>query len=416
MTLRRRDLLRGLGSLGAAAALDSLDVAGARPADAQSPNPGFPRRSDFRIRRGWTYLNGAYTHPMPIAVAAAYRAAVERRSTVGPPASASAPAAAARTAFAELINARPSEIAFLPNTSTGENLVAEGLGLGRMDGNVVTDALHFEGALIHLYELQKRGLDLRVVMPREGRIELRDLERVVDRKTRLVEVSLVAMYNGFQHDLKAVCDLAHAHGAYVYADITQGAGAVPFDVRACGVDFAATASYKWLMGDFGLGFLYVREDLLGRVFERPHWSYMSATAADIHLAPTDPLSPGPVSWTPGGAASHHAELGTMAYAVGAALAVSIPYLQRLGVASIQRHRQPLIDRIQRELPRLGFIPQTPLESMSPIVTFAHRNAETIERKLARARISVRVAPHWIRIAPSVFNDMQDVERLLEALS
>ena len=76
------------------------------------------------------------------------------------------------------------------------------------------------------------------------------------------------MHNGFQHDLKAVCDLAHAHGAYVYADIIQGVGASPLDVRATGLDFAASATYKWLMGDFGLGFLFVREDLLGTVVRR----------------------------------------------------------------------------------------------------------------------------------------------------
>ncbi len=129
--------------------------------------------------------------------------------------------------------------------------------------NVVTDALHFEGAIINLQALEReRGLDLRIAMPRDGRIELRDLERLMDKKTKLIEVSLVAMYNGFQHDLKAVCGLAHAHGAYVYADIVQAAGATPIDVRASGVDFCACSSFKWLMGDFGAGFLYAREDLL----------------------------------------------------------------------------------------------------------------------------------------------------------
>src|SRR6185436_9934791 len=163
---------------------------------------------------------------------------------------------------------KPAEISYIPNTSTGENLVVEALGITRFDGNVVTDALHFEGALVHLMELKKQGLVLRVVMPRDGRIDMKDMERVVDNKTRLIEVSLVSMYNGFQHDLKAVCDLAHAHGAYVYADIIQGVGAVPIDVRSSNLDFAACATYKWPMGDFGLGFFYVREDLLERVIKR----------------------------------------------------------------------------------------------------------------------------------------------------
>ena len=193
------------------------------------------------------------------------------------------------------------------------------------------------------------------------------------------------MYNGFQHDLKAVCDLAHAHGAYVYADIIQGVGAVPLDVRATGLDFAASATYKWLMGDFGLGFLYVREDLLGTVIRRPHWSYESASSAEIHLSPFDPEAPKAVSYTPGKDASSYFTLGTMASSVGAALAVSIPYIQGLGVENIQRHRQPLLKRLQQEMPRLGFAPQTPLDSTSPIVSFAHKDAPTINRKLQAAR-------------------------------
>jgi selenocysteine lyase/cysteine desulfurase len=159
--------------------------------------------------------------------------------------------------FAALINARPSEIAFIPNTTTGENFVLNGLGLPASGGNVVTDALHFEGALIHLGALKRDGLDVRIVLPRDWRIQLEDLDRVIDNKTKLVELSLVAMFTGFQHDLKAVCDLAHSRGALVYADIAQAAGCTPIDVKASGVDFCACSSFKWLMGDFGLGFLYV---------------------------------------------------------------------------------------------------------------------------------------------------------------
>jgi selenocysteine lyase/cysteine desulfurase len=72
--------------------------------------------------------------------------------------------------------------------------------------------------------------------------------------------------------------------------------------------------------------------------------------------------------------------------------------------------------LQAEIPRLGFTPQTPLDSTSPIVTFAHRDAETITRKLQAARVRVTVTPYYLRIAPSIYNDMQDVERLLEAIA
>jgi selenocysteine lyase/cysteine desulfurase len=265
-------------------------------------------------------------------------------------------------------------------------------------------------------ELRRQGLDLRVVAPRDGRIDMKDLERVVDRRTKLIEISLVSMYNGFQHDLKAVCDLAHAHGAYVYADIIQAAGAVPIDVRASGVDFAAAATYKWLMGDFGLAFFYVREDLLGRVIRRPHWSYRSASDVDIHLSPFDPDRSRPVTWTPRADAAGYFELGTIASAVAAALAVSLPYLRRLGVDAIERYRQPMLRRLHQEMPRLGFTPATPPDSTSPIVTFASKDTRAAARKLDAAGIDVRVAPYWMRISPSIYNDAADVERLLDALS
>ena len=407
MEIDRRTLLTGLGAFTAASAL------GRAPAlDAAST---FPHKADFAIEDGYTYISGAFTHPMPIAAAQAYREAVNRRGTIGP-----APPPARRpdprAAFAALINAKPSEISYIPNTSAGENLVVECLGIGKNDGNVVTDALHFEGALVHLMELQKQGLDLRVVMPRDGRIDMKDLEARVDRKTKLVEVSLVSMYNGFQHDLKAVCDLAHAHGAYVYADVIQAAGAVPFDVRATGIDFAASATYKWLMGDFGLAFFYVREDLLGRVIQRPHWSYRSVADADIHLSPFDPQSPKPVTWTEKHDAAGYFELGTVANSVAAALSVSIPYIQQLGVGNIQSWRQPMLKRLQEEMPRLGFTRATPLGTTSPIVTFASKDTTAAAKKLEAAKVNVRVAPYWIRIAPSIYNDMRDVDRLLEALS
>ena len=318
--------------------------------------------------------------------------------------------------FAALVNANPSEIGYVPNTSTGENFVVESLQLAPGRDNVVTDALHFEGALVHLMERKQQGLDVRVVMPRDGRIDLKDMERVVDRNTKLIEVSHIAMYNGFQHDLKAVCDLAHAHGAYVYADIIQGVGAVPIDVKAADLDFAAAATYKWLMGDFGLGFMYVKQSLLDSVIRRPHWSYESAPDTNFHLSPFDPESPRAVTYTPGRDAGSFVRLGTVASSVAAALSISLPYIQRLGVEAIQQHRIPLIRRLQSEMPRLGFRAQTPPESTSTIVTFAHNDEAGITKKLEKARVNVRVAPYWMRISPSIYNDMHDIDRLLDALS
>lgn len=411
MQINRRELLTGLGGLAVTEAL-------AQTPPSASPGRIFPRQSDFAIPAGLTYLNGAYTHPMPVAALEAVHQYCERRLRPGnmtAPGNASM-VQAAKEEFTALINARPSEISFIPNTSTGENLVVNGLGIPGSGGNVVTDALHFEGAIIHLQALQReRGLDLRIAMPRDGRIDLRDLESLTDRKTRLIEISLVAMYNGFQHDLKAVCDLAHTHGAYVYADIVQAAGATPIDVRASGVDFCACSGFKWLMGDFGAGFLYAREDLLPRI-RRSQYGYHSVTEMATHFLPWDPPGKAPFSWKAGTDAGTTFEVGSYACAPVAALSASLPYIRALGVERIEAHRQPLLARLRQEMPRLGFEPMTPAGTKSALITFLVKDRQPVLERLQKANVNVRLGDHFIRISPSVYNDLRDIERLLEALS
>ena len=427
MHISRRDLIAGAAAAVGTAAARKL--AAQLPLEtAMLPSPsnapeGFPRKSDFAIPTGLTYINGAYTHPMPIVAANALRQYAEARSAFRTDAATSGTlSASVKAAFAALINAKPSEIAFIPNTSTGENLVVNGLEIAEQASrgiNVVTDALHFDGSILNLQLLQRdRGLDLRIVMPRDNgsRIDLRDMEKVIDRKTRLVEVSLVAMYNGFEHDLKAVCDLAHAHGAYVYADIIQAAGATPIDVKATGVDFAACASFKWLMADFGLGFLYAKEELLDRVIHRSVRGYHSSRELATHFLPYDPPAPTPFTWELGRDASAFFETGSNAWGPMNALGQSLPYITKLGVANIAAWRQPILARLRAEMPRLGFEPVTPPGTRSALITFTFRNRAPVVEKLRKANIDARVGPNFIRLSPSVYNDMVDVERVLAALT
>jgi selenocysteine lyase/cysteine desulfurase len=277
----------------------------------------------------------------------------------------------------------------------GENFVVQGLAF-EAGSNVVTDALHFEPSReLYASLAQRSGVAVRMAPEKEGRIELRDLERLIDRKTTLVAISAVSMRNGFQHDLKKVCSAAHAAGALVYVDMIQAAGAVPLDLRTADVDFAACASYKWLMGDMGVGFLYVKEGLQGTVLKRSVVGYRQQGQSG---------------------AGALVEIGTIANATIAALSYSLPFLREYGVAKVQAQRLPLLRKLQTEMPRLGFTPMTPVESTSPIVSFARKGAMALHDRLVAAKVNIELFEDRVRVSPSLYNTLRDVERLLEALA
>jgi selenocysteine lyase/cysteine desulfurase len=248
------------------------------------------------------------------------------------------------------------------------------------------------------------------------------MERAIDKNTKLVSVALVSNINGYLHDMKRTAQAAHAHGAYVYADIIQGAGAVPIDVRAMGIDMAACGAYKWLMGDFGFGFLYVREELQEKVVQRSRYgvrqySSPGGTQTDAQFQ----VRPGAVRY----------ESGSFSYVGGTCAHAALEYIRGLGVPNIRAHAKGLTDRLQKEMPRLGYAALTPPDNDTPIVSFRVSDYAATSAKLRKAFSSMVVAMRrWeftgdkgdvtvipgMRISPSVYNNDADIDRLLEALS
>jgi selenocysteine lyase/cysteine desulfurase len=320
--------------------------------------------------------------------------------------------------FGKLVGADPSELVFIQSTTMGENLVLKALGYPQEKGRIVTDALHFFGSFYTYEELAKSGTDV-VTLPitKAGTIDYDAMAAAVNGKTKLVAISAVSTTNGFQHDLKKVCDIAHAHGAYVYVDSVHAAGSVPLDLRAAGVDFAASSSYKWLMGDFGLGFLYVRKEIQDR-FPRPWWGYHQVGGRFItHVFPYDDPSADVATYGYDQGATGRFGMGTTSWTVPVQLDYSLGLIEQLGgPAAIQAWRQPLVDTVQKELRARGYEPLTPEGSRTPLVAFALKDArKKLPDLLNKANVRITVSQHRFRPSISVFNDMNDIDRLLAAL-
>jgi selenocysteine lyase/cysteine desulfurase len=94
----------------------------------------------------------------------------------------------------------------------------------------------------------------------------------------------------------------------------------------------------------------------------------------------------------------------------------LPYIQKLGIENIRAHNYSLVQRLQKEVPRLGFKPLTPPEARTPIVSFAIKEPESVIARVKKANINIKVERHLMRISPSIYNDQEDIDKLLNALS
>lgn len=404
----RRELLLTAGSLPLVGS-----IAAGRRAYAV-PSAGLPDKAAF-LPTDITYLDSGSFHPISLGARAAVETYLARRALDPAAPSKGVEDEDVLAKFAQLVNADRDEVAFVQSTTTGEQMVLKALGIPQSGGHIVTDTLHFFGSFPLYEELARQGMEVTWVRAREGRIELEDLKKALRKGTRLVALSKVSTFNGFEHDLKAVCEIAHAHGARVYADIIHAAGCVPLDLHASGVDFAACASYKWLMGDFGLGFLYVRKDVRPTL-KRTNYGYYGISEFKTHVYPLDPEGESVAAYAFTDSTTGSFALGTHGEVVMAQLNHSLDYLQQLGVTHIQTHAQTLTNRLKEELPQLGYPLLTPKEATTPLVTCLKADArQTLGPRLKEAKIRMTLGANRFRVSVSVFNTMSDLDRLLATL-
>ncbi|MEZ4510922.1 MAG: aminotransferase class V-fold PLP-dependent enzyme [Chloroflexota bacterium] len=328
--------------------------------------------------------------------------------------------AATKRRFANLINAAPHEIAFIQSTTDGENIVLAGLDLAQRGGNVVIDDLHFEASKYIYTRLAEAGkIELRVVPHRNWQVDLADFAQAIDANTRLVSIALVSQINGFKADAKAISDLAHQYGAYLYCDIIQGAGCTPIDVVAMGIDFCASSTYKWLMGDFGIGFLYVKELLQDEVVKQTRYGLRQVKAMQDYRFESYPD------------ASRYEGTTTMPFLPGVCAHTGLGLIESIGMEAIRAHAKRLTDRLQAELPLLGYEPITPADTPTPIVSFLPPNVAETRAKLDRAfgeqvisfrewyktgADGTRTKVEGIRLGVSVYNNEADIDAFLNALA
>jgi len=360
-------------------------------------------RKDFPALRELTFLNTAYAGLIPQPVADAARQWIERRATrsytVG---EMFARADEARGLLARMIGAGDDEIAFISSTTEGENIVVNSLDFKAGDNIVYDDLVYPSTPAIYQKLASTRGVEVRVVKSRNGAATVEDFAKLVDRRTRLISVAWVNNNSGYRHDMKALANLAHGHGAYLYSDAVQFIGTGPVDVHAEGVDFFTTGTYKWLMAGFGVAAFYVRRELMEKI-QPPYVGWRSRPDQQRN--------------------SKKFEYATLPFGEIYELAAALEYLQRIGLDRIEARSQGLVQRFRNGLAQRKIAIATPDNNRSPIVSFYIRRPSAEGTKMMeaeRVRVSFQdLAPAAgmpgqtrVRVAIAFFNNEADIDRML----
>ena len=313
-----------------------------------------------------------------------------------------------RGRVAELLSAGPESIAFTKNTTSGLGLVAAGLDWETGD-NIVGVDREFPANIYPWMGLKRKGVELRLYRPPQGRIDVKALVRLCDRRTRVLAISAVQFWSGFRTDLAALGAALKGRDVLLVVDAIQAVGAIRLDLSRAPVDFLCAGAQKWLLGPIGVGFAYVGPRMLERL--TPVTIGTDSVVRDEEYFDYDmTLKPD----------ARRFEEAAPNYSGILGMGAAVNLLLRAAPAAVEDVVLRLADRLRDELPRRGYElvlkPTLPSER-SGIVSFRHLRMVPAElhTRLREAGVIVSLRSDFLRASPHYYNSDDDLDRLLEAL-
>jgi cysteine desulfurase/selenocysteine lyase len=303
-----------------------------------------------------------------------------------------------RQLLANLLGARPEQVAFMRNTSDGLSTVANGLHWNAGD-NIVTFRGEFPSNVYPWVRIRNTlGIEVRMAEERAGRIDLEELENLIDNRTRVVAISHVQFGSGFRR-----------LDALLVVDVIQSAGVMPIDVAGELIDVAAGACHKWLLTPEGIGYLYLSDRARERI-EPTLVGWISVPQPEDYNNFDQDWNRGTLAW----------ETGTGPTALFYGLEASLNLLTKTGVHATAAYLEQLTDHLCDRLRNSNYdivssrLPGEKsqivcirhLGDLTPLVLYSH---------LKKRRIVTAPRGDRLRISPHFYNTIAEIDELVETL-
>ncbi len=310
-----------------------------------------------------------------------------------------------RQMLAQLINAKPENIAFITNTSEGFNHLVNGLDWQAGDEIIIPDC-EFPSNMYPFLNLERKGVVVKKVPAAGGLVDLKRIQQAITNRTRLLSISYVEFSSGFRNDLQSIGRLCKEHGIIFSVDGIQGLGALPLDVQTCGIDFLSNGGHKWLMGAMGAGFMYMAPELFKKL-QPAFTGWLAVENAWQFLDYRLDFLPD----------ARRFEYGTANFLGLTALSASVELLSEVGLSNVEKHLLQLGEMLVTELEKLGltFVNSRDRAHWSGIYSFKAKDAEKLFKEFENQQIVCSLRNGLIRIAPHFYNTQQEMETLIQVV-
>jgi selenocysteine lyase/cysteine desulfurase len=366
-------------------------------------------RDEFPVTRKWAFFDHAAVAPI---TRRAQRAMTEWAADQAENGDVNEAAwvkrvAEVRQLAATLLNADPLDVAFVKNTSEGIGIVAEGMRW-RPGDNVVTAAEGYPANIYPWMNLAERGVELRLVPSRDGRLHLDDLRSALDSRTRLISLSFVEYASGFRNDLETVGSLCRERGIRFFVDAIQGLGVFPLDVAHLPIDFLAADGHKWLFGPEGAGIFWVRRERIDEL--HPVGIGWNSVVGARDFSRIDfRLKPHAGRW----------ESGSLNVAGIMGLGASIELLLEIGIPAIEHRVLALTDFLSERASSAGlevYSSRLPSERSGIVSLLAPgREVRQLVRRCRERGVVVNQRAGRLRVSPHCYNTEEEIDRFLEVV-
>lgn len=311
------------------------------------------------------------------------------------------------------------EIVFTKSSTEALNLVANSLGqsIGEGDEIILSILEHHSNIVPWHFLRERKGAVIKwAPVDEDGVFLLDEFEKLLSPRTKVVSVTHMSNVTGTVVPVKEVARLAHAVGAKVVVDGSQGAVHLPVDVKDLGCDFYAITGHK-LYGPTGIGVLWGRYDLLASMPPFLGGGEMIKDVGEDEVTYGEP--------------PHRFEAGTPAIVEAAGLGAALAYMETIGREAIAAHEAKLAAYAHERLASLNSVRifgRAPGKGAIVAFEMAGAHAHDVATILDRYGIAVRAGTHCAqpllkrygvtstcRASFAMYNRLDEVDRLVEGL-